>query len=32
MQHIGPIARLAAEALAKQIRDVRLVIDDKDAD
>ena len=31
MQDIGALARLAAEALAKQVGDIGFVVDDEDA-
>jgi hypothetical protein len=32
MQHIGGLARLATEAPAKRLGDLRLVVNDEDAD
>ena len=32
MQHVGALARLAPEALAKQVGYIRLIVDDEDAD
>ena len=32
MQHIGALARFAAETLAEEVGDIRLVIHDQDTD